>query len=98
MLWAVGSAGQANAKGCPGATTEALEIQGSTLCVVMGDPSASRRALLHVWVERSARIVAQYYGRFPAAAVLIELEATEGEGVGGGRTTNDGGLVIRVRV
>ena len=98
MLWAVGSAGQANAKGCPGATTEALEVQGSTLCVVMGDPSPSRRALLHVWVERSAHIVAQYYDRFPAAAVLIELEATEGEGVGGGRTTNDSGLVIRVRV
>ena len=98
MLWAVGSARQANAKGCPGATTEALEIQGSTLCVVMGDPSPSRRALLHVWVERSAHIVAQYYDRFPAAAVLIELEATEGEGVGGGRTTNDSGLVIRVRV
>ena len=98
MLWAVGSARQANAKGCPGATTEALEVQGSTLCVVMGDPSPSRRALLHVWVERSAHIVAQYYDRFPAAAVLIELEATEGEGVGGGRTTNDSGLVIRVRV
>ena len=98
MLWAGGSAGRANAAGCPGATTEALEIRGSTLCVAMGNPSPLRREVLHAWVERSASIVAQYYGRFPAAAVLIELEATEGDGVGGGRTTNDSGLVIRVRV
>lgn len=97
MLWA-GSTGRANAETCPGATTETLEIRRSMLCVVMGDAAPSRRELLHVWVERSARIVAQYYGRFPAAAVLIELDGTEGEGIGAGRTTNDRGLVIRVKV
>jgi hypothetical protein len=79
-------------------TSETLKIQNSTLCVVMSDASAPRRELLHAWVERSARIVAQYYGRFPATSVIIELEGTAGEGVGGGRTTNDGGLVIRVSV
>ena len=97
-LWAGGSGDPAYAASCPAATTEALEIRGSTLCVAMGDPAPGRREILHAWVERSARIVAQYYGRFPAALVLIELDDRPGEGVGGGRTTNDGGLAIRVNV
>jgi hypothetical protein len=54
--------------------------------------------LLHTWVERSAHIVANYYGRFPAPLVVIRLPSMEGRGVGGGRTTNDSGLVIQVRV
>ena len=101
-LWAAERATPAytasNAAPCPATTTEALEIRGSTLCVAMGDPAPGRRDILHAWVERSARIVAQYYGRFPATLVLVELEAREGDGVGGGRTTSDGGLVIRVGV
>jgi hypothetical protein len=92
------SSGRAPLLPCPAATTETLGILGSTLCVAMGDSSPTRREILNAWVERSARIVAQYYGRFPAAVVLVELEETPGAGVGGGRTTNDGGLVIRVSV
>jgi hypothetical protein len=101
-LWAAGGANPASAASmaasCPATATEALEIRGSTLCIAMGDPGPGRREVLHVWAERSARIVAQYYGRFPAAVVLVDLAETEGDGVGGGRTTNDGGLVIRVSV
>jgi hypothetical protein len=97
-LWAGGSGGPAYAASCPAAATEALDVRGSTLCVAMGDPAPKRREILHAWVERSAHIVAQYYGRFPAALVLLELDDKEGEAVGGGRTTNDGGLVIRVSV
>ena len=54
--------------------------------------------MLHTWVVRSATIVADYYGRFPAPLVVLELHAMDGDGVGGGRTTNDGGLFIQVRV
>jgi hypothetical protein len=101
-LGAGGSASPAyaasHAAPCPATATEALEIRGSTLCVAMRDPAPARREILHVWVERSARIVAQYYGRFPAAVVLVDLADREGDGVGGGRTSNDGGLVIRVGV
>jgi hypothetical protein len=77
---------------------EALKVASSTLCVVMRGETASRRELLTAWIERSARIVAQYYGRFPAPLVRIEIEPTEGDAVGSGRTTNDDGLAIRVRV
>jgi hypothetical protein len=83
---------------CPVHTTETLEVQGSALCLRSDDPSPSRRQLLHAWVLRSANIVANYYGRFPAPLVVLNLQSMEGAGVGGGRTTNDSGLMIAASV
>jgi hypothetical protein len=83
---------------CPVHTAETLEIQGSVLCLRIDDPSPSRRQLLHTWALRSANIVANYYGRFPAPLVVLNLQSMEGAGVGGGRTTNDSGLVIEASV
>jgi hypothetical protein len=54
--------------------------------------------VLDAWIERSAGIVAQYYGRFPARLVDIEIDAVPGADVGSGRTTDEGGLKIRVQV
>jgi hypothetical protein len=54
--------------------------------------------LLHDWVLRSANIVANYYARFPAPLVVLDLGSMDGGGIGGGRTTNDGGLKIHVGV
>ena len=80
----------------PGAA--ALRIANSTLCVTMQGRDPSRRAEIDAWVERSARIVAQYYGRFPAPVVTIDIDTVPGDGVGSGRTTNESGLEIRVQV
>jgi hypothetical protein len=83
---------------CP-ARTAALVVQGSTLCVLIDDPAhALRQPLLRDWIERSARIVADYYARFPAPLVELRIHAAPGGGVGGGRTTNESGLVIQVSV
>lgn len=90
--------GAARAAGCPPKATEALELAGSTLCLYIDDPSPARRALLRTWVARSADIVAGYYGRFPATRVDLDLDSAEGDGVGGGRTTDDPGLLIHVAV
>jgi hypothetical protein len=90
--------GHASAADCPDRTTETLRIRGSTLCVVMDDSTLSRRQLLRVWIERSANIVAQYYGRFPAPLVVLDVGSSQGAGIGGGRTTNDAGLRIQVTV
>src|ERR1700686_4075703 len=81
---------------CPADTTDRLEVRGSTLCLLSDDTSPSRRQLLHTWVERSAHIVADYYGRFPAPLAVLRLPSMEGPGVGGGGTPNDSGLLIRV--
>ena len=88
----------ANGAACPERTTETLQVRGSTLCLRMDDSTAARRRLLHAWVERSANIVADYYGRFPAPLVVIRLQSMQGAGVGGGRTTDDAGLMIQVSV
>src|SRR6202034_95333 len=54
--------------------------------------------LLRTWINRSAHIVADYYGQFPAPLVVIRLRGMDGSGVSGGRTTSDGGLMIQMRV
>jgi hypothetical protein len=83
---------------CP-PRSAALIVQGSTLCVSIEDSAlALRQQLLREWIERSARIVAAYYARFPAPLVELRIQAAPGGGVHGGRTTNDAGLVIQVSV
>jgi hypothetical protein len=88
----------AHAAACPAATTDTITIRGSTLCLITEDATPSRNQVLHTWVERSASIVADYYGRFPAPLVDLRLGSMEGNRIGGGRTTNDSGLVIQVSV
>src|ERR1700683_1197240 len=98
MLAASAACNFAHAAACPSATTETLDVRGSTLCVRMEDPTPVRRELLHAWVERSADIVANFYGRFPAPLVVLDIRSTDGGGAGGGRTINEAGLTIHVNV
>jgi hypothetical protein len=98
LLLAAAPCNRAGAASCPADTTETLTIRESTLCLLIDDPTPSRRLLLRTWVERSASIVADYYGRFPAPLAVLSLTSMEGGGVGGGRTTNDSGLRIQVRI
>ena len=84
---------------CPTQTTLQMQLSGSTLCVVIDDARLlSQQPLLRAWIDRSAHIVADYYGRFPAPLLVIQLQGMDGSGVGGGRTTNDSGLMIQMRV
>jgi hypothetical protein len=77
----------------------AIEVPGGTVCASIDDPELSlRRPLLRDWIERSARIVAQYYGHFPAPFVMLDIRGAPGGGVRGGRTSDESGLVIRVTV
>src|ERR1700730_1111474 len=84
---------------CPSRVSAELKVSGSTLCVVIEDATLPRQQqVLRNWIDRSAHIVAGYYGRFPAPLVTIRLQTMDGSGVGGGRTTNDSGLMIQMRV
>jgi hypothetical protein len=95
--WAGTAASAGN--GCPERTTAAFVVRGSSLCALIDDPTQSiRPELLRDWIERSARIVADYYGRFPAPLVVLRIHAASGGNVRGGRTTNDSGLMIEVSV
>jgi hypothetical protein len=83
---------------CPAQSGVALAAPGATLCVSIDDPSADFQRLLRDWIERCARIVADYYAGFPAPVVVLRIHAAAGTGVRGGRTTNDSGLMIQVSV
>ena len=98
LLTALASSHRANAAACPAQTTETLRIRGSALCLLLDEPTPAWRQLLHTWVERSAQIVASYYGRFPAPLVVLRLRGAAGGAVGGGRTINESGLLIQVSV
>jgi len=84
---------------CPARTSTELRLGASSICVVFDDTIlAKQRPVLRAWIDRSAHIVAGYYGMFPAPRVLIRLQGMDGDGVAGGRTTNDPGLMIQMRV
>ena len=84
---------------CPSPVSTELKVSGSTICVLMDDSALPKQQqVLRTWIDRSARIVADYYGMFPAPLVVIRLQGMDGSGVGGGRTTNDSGLMIQMRV
>ena len=84
---------------CPASATLQMQLSGSMICVTVEDSSLMKQQpLLRTWIERSAHIVADYYGRFPAPLVAIRLGGMDGGGIGGGRTTNDSGLMIQMRV
>ena len=69
------------------------------MCLLLDDrASPPLKTLERAWIERSANIVAAYYGRFPAPRVVIVLRNGAGHGVSGGRTTNDQGLMIQATV
>jgi len=82
---------------CPPPVSE-MHLGGSTICIVMDDMLTKAQPRLRDWIDRSAHIVADYYGQFPAPLVVIRLRGMDGSGINGGRTTNDSGLMIQMRV
>ena len=95
----LGTRGVTAAPRCADSNAAAMSVRESLICVSIDDqPQSISRQLLHDWIERSARIVADYYDGFPAPLVVLHVAVGAGEGVGGGRTTNDAGLMIQVRV
>jgi hypothetical protein len=92
------SAAHAQMRACEPRTTEVMTVGSSTLCLRIEEATPARIQLLEVWVRRSADIVSQYYGHFPATLVRIDLGIMNGDGIGGGHTINEGGLSIHVDV
>ncbi len=84
---------------CPVPASMQIKLGESMICAAVDDAGLNQELpLLREWLNRSAHIVADYYGQFPAPLVVIRLRGMEGRGVGGGRTTNEGGLMIQIRV
>jgi hypothetical protein len=90
------SAALAQTRACGPQTAEVMTVGSSTLCLHIEEATPARIQLLQVWVRRSADIVAQYYGHFPASLVRLDLGIMNGDRIGGGHTINEGGLSIHV--
>jgi hypothetical protein len=73
-----------------------LTLPGGALQVALvpSAPARTASAAVGAWVERSARAIVSYFGRFPIprAAILVKIE--EGSGVGSGHTMGGGGATI----
>jgi hypothetical protein len=98
-LAAAAIATAAAAAAAPPRTPEVLTVGGVRLQIESSsDDFAAGGAVIDTWLQRSAGIVAAYYGRFPVPAVTIELRVEPGSGVQGGSTYADPNALIRVRV
>ncbi|HTC52940.1 MAG TPA: hypothetical protein VK700_13470 [Steroidobacteraceae bacterium] len=75
-----------------------LSVGDSKLLLVLPPDAFASPALLTQWAQRSARIVAHYYGQFPAAQVRIVVIPVAGARVAGGTTFGRPAPLIRVRV
>jgi hypothetical protein len=99
LMAAFASLAHAAGTSCTKEAGVAIEVPGGTVCASIDDPELSLRVpKLRDWIERSARIVAQYYGHFPAPFVMLDIRGAPGGGVRGGRTSDESGLVIQVTV
>ncbi len=74
-----------------------LETSGATLHVTLEpDVFALPDAALEAWIERSAQVLHDYYGRFPVPEAKLTLEARGGAGVRTGNMKGWGTPRIRV--
>jgi hypothetical protein len=78
--------------------SENLDVGGAVVHLTLEGDFAGGPARVRGWVERSARIVSAYYGRFPAPELTIHVDSTAGDRVGGGTTFGQPRALIRVRV
>jgi hypothetical protein len=79
-------------------TPKEISVGNAKLLLLIPPDQFQSPALLTAWAQRSARIVANYYGRFPVAEVRIVLIPVDGARVAGGTTFGQPAPIIRVRV
>jgi hypothetical protein len=75
-----------------------IAIGDSRLLLLIPAQQAPSAALLNDWTQRSAAIVARYFGQFPVSQLRIVIIPVEGSRVAGGTTFGTPAPLIRVRV
>jgi hypothetical protein len=89
----------ADNSGADEADTQTLTVGGGRIRLIIHDQDLlPARTRLAAWVQRSAKIVAGYYGRFPVTQVELTVAAWPGGGVRNGRTVRDVHSRIMVHV
>jgi hypothetical protein len=75
-----------------------MQLAGGRVEVAMFPGAFKREAIVIEWIERSARAVEAFYGRFPLSRVLLLVQPTRGKRVGFGTTMGSSGAAIEVPV
>jgi len=87
----------APAQPAPSARQE-VSVGNAKLVLLIPPGQFQAPALLTEWAQRSARIVAHYYGQFPVTALRIVVLPVNGAQVAGGTTFGQPAPMMRVRV
>ena len=75
-----------------------IPLAGGRVEVAMFPGAFRREDTILAWVERSAKAVEDFYGRFPIARVLVLVQPEPGGRVGFGTTMGSNGAAIQVPV
>jgi len=75
-----------------------LQVANAKLALLIPPQQFPSEVLLTDWAQRSATIVAHYFGQFPVSAVRIVLIPVAGSRVAGGTTFGQPAPMIRVRI
>ena len=75
-----------------------MQLAGGHVEVAMFPGAFRREATIIEWIERSARAVEAFYGRFPISRVLVLVQPTRGGRIGFGTTMGSSGASIEVPV
>ena len=87
MIAAVIVAASPAARNADSNSTRTISVPGGTIELTIEErPKSIPEAALESWIERSARAVAAYYGRFPVERLDLAIRAGGSSGVSGGRT------------
>ena len=80
-------------------TTTPIAVGGGTLNVAFapGELALPRSAIM-AWLEKSAKAVSVYFGKFPVASARVLIVPVPGDGVQGGTTFGYRGAAIRLLV
>ena len=87
MIAAVIVAASPAARNADSNSTRTISVPGGAIELTVEErPKSISDAALESWIERSARAVAAYYGRFPVERLDLAIRAGGSSGVSGGRT------------
>lgn len=75
-------------------TSERLEIGHARLRLYVGAGTTQPAASLRAWVERGARLVTEYYGRFPLREAAVIVLPAPGDGISGMQLGNGGASIL----
>lgn len=75
-------------------TSDRLEVGAAAVRLYVGAGTTQPAEALRAWVERGARLVTEYYGRFPLREAAVMVLPAPGDGISGMQLGNGGASIL----